>query len=194
MTSIEQIALELYTGGRLILQRLPIEMMREDIHSSLSKFCHLPVNEITDIFADTPAHHIRYLYARGWLPEQFQHWDARRASLCSPDRPVVVILDVMAATSMLCAAPQCCAWAGGVRLPLEPIIKLARSEAEIRIGERIYQDLVSDQRYPIPPGVRVGIEISTRRVFRRRPDAPPEHLAAEALDSGLLYLRTWGDP
>ena len=78
-------------------------------------------------------------------------------------------------------------------MPLEPVIQLARSEEQIQAGERVYRELLHSG-VTIPTGERVGIELATRRVFRRRSDAQPEQLAAEQLDAGLLYLRTWGVP
>ena len=109
MTSAEQVALELFSGSVLVLQRMPIRMTEAEIYAALAAACHLPIDAAEDILAPSPEGRIRLIHAHGWLPERFHGWDARRASLCGPNRPAVVILDVMAATSILRAAPQCCA-------------------------------------------------------------------------------------
>lgn len=193
MTSLDQILLELQTGARMILQRLPLTLTDAEIHEKLSN-AERPVDVIHDITAPSPLDRVRLLTARGWLPERFAGWDRRRHALCSPERPVVVVLDVVAAASVLQAAPQCCSWAGGVRLPLEPIIQLARTDEQIAVGARVYRNLYSENPDRLPAGERVAIDIGTGRVFRRRRDAQPERVAAESLDGGLVYLCAWGEP
>lgn len=184
----ERVALELLAGTRLILQRVPRGASAEAFADALSALTGRSVERVQE---PTPAEgHLRLLDARGRTPEQVAGWDAVRAEVATADAPLVVLVDVLAADSLQAAAPHFVSWAGGARLPVDPGVRPARSEAEVQLGESwLRRILAADPTLAARhAGQTVAIDLFSGRVFVPRPDALALDQAQERLDEGVVYV------
>lgn len=175
-TSMEQVALELAAGRIVVLQRVPPQLTALAAMEELAQYTGQPAP-------------VRLIDARGWLEDRFIGWDIRRAVLASEASPLVVLLDVLATRSILTAAPQTCSWAGGVRMPVEKVVRLARSPSEIALGKtRLSEWMDAEPGWKTHLGEPVAIDLGSGRVFWGRELASPLAVAREYLDEGIVYM------
>ncbi|MFH1466908.1 MAG: hypothetical protein ABIO70_21165 [Pseudomonadota bacterium] len=182
MTSVDLVAAEIRAGALMVLQRVPRNCTAACIAAAL------PGGVAVDAPAPPMPNQVRVFDAR--LVRDFSDWDRRRAELGTPDSPLVVLLDVVSARTLLRAAPQACSWAGGVRLPAERTVRGARSEEELTLGARaLVRALQENPEFSeAHAGLSVGVDILSERLFVGRRDAGILDLARENLDEGIVYL------
>lgn len=188
------VALDVSGGALVVLQRVPrsttaesmARRLREELGSEV-RVVHSP-----EAVADAA---VRVLDGRSLRHDTFARWDQMRPTLARPGSPLVVLLNVEATRALLQAAPHVASWAGGVRLPAEPIIAETRTPAQREAGRLAFaRALQADPTLRIrAQGRSVGVVIGSGRTFIMRPDAHIEDQARSELDEGLIYISRVGD-
>lgn len=195
MDTVDTVSLALATDAIAVLQRVPRGALADEFAARIAKATGRPIRLVE---SPTPPvlGEIRVLDGRKIPPGGFEDWDEHREELATPEAPLVVMLDVVSARQLLREAPHVASWAGGIRLPVEALVRPAASVQERRMGRNAlsrvlheHPELVSER-----DGEIVGVEIGSDRLFLQLPDTSPLQRARLELDEGMIYLVRLGDP
>ena len=189
MWDVASVVLELQAGQPLILQRVRRAVTAESAARSLSTALGSPVQVVNSPWEPGEAG-CRVMDARRAGEASFDDWDVRRATMTTPDRPLVVLLDVVTSTWLLVAAPHVASWAGGVRLPTPPSVRPALSDDEIKVGERLLREALAES-----PGLAAelvgrtfAVDLASGRIFVPRLTTSALELARDAMDEGVVWM------
>jgi hypothetical protein len=187
MRSVDRVALAL-NGSPVVLQRVPRPTRSEEFAVELEAITGRPARSVDGV-AIVPRV-IRVLDGRTRDAANFETWDRDRASLASEESPLVVLLDVASAALVARAAPHFTSWASGIWMPAEDVVRPARSDDEVALGEAtLRRALEEDPAFrDAHRGEFVGVDLLTGRLFAPKPDGGAIAAAKEQLDEGLLYL------
>lgn len=191
MTTLELLALSVEHTGGVLLQRVPRALRLEECVRSLTEQLGRPAQAVPDASPPRPGV-VRVLDARQAPVASFARWDQTREALITPDSPLVILLNANSAADLLRHAPHLASWAGGVRLPREPEVRAAQSEAELATGQRMVRRLLSarpELREDLE-GIVFGVDLATERLFRGAEGYPALHQARDLMDQGIVYLTT----
>lgn len=189
MVEAAPIAIELQAGQPLILQRVRRAVNAEALAASLAAQAGEDVHVVATPW-EACAAGPRVMDARRALEADFDDWDVRRATLATPERPLVVLLDVVTSTWLLVAAPHVASWAGGVRLPVPPSVRPALSEEEIGAGKRQLRDALAESPGLAAElaGLTFAVDLASGRIFKPRPSTSALELARDAMDEGVVWV------
>jgi hypothetical protein len=182
MNLTERVALEVLSGAPLILQRVGRGVGAEEFAGRLGSALQGAVRVATTW---DDGRDVAVIDARMTPPEVFAGWDARRPTLVPAGACRVLLLDAASAAMLLSRAPHLGSWAGGVCLPEPDLVRPARTEEELRIGGRLFDEWV---RRGGRRGERVGIDLQTGRAFTRTSDGSVFDVAREHLDEGVIFV------
>jgi hypothetical protein len=135
--TLDAIAIELLAGAPWVLQRISRAWSVPALLRAISARLGAALPQVEGPFTALP---LAACDAR--MIADFTDWEPRRALPAETQR--LVLLDAASGDRLLQQAPQFASYAGGVRLPLDPAIRVARTRAEEKIGEDAFARALSE--------------------------------------------------
>ncbi len=189
MTTVDQIALLIRANLPVILQRVPRWFTAEQVAAELTALLERTTQVVSDPLGLNPPT-VRILDGRQMTEREAQRWEIGRASLGTPDSPLVVLLDAASARVVLRTAPHVTSWAGGVQLQVEHTVRPTQTEQERRLGNNAFSRVRKESRELLETflGYTIGVDLGTERIFVPTLAASALDAAREELDEGLIHM------
>lgn len=187
MTTAEAVALSLQAGLPVVLQRVARATSAQGFVHELQALLGTPCAVVQAPIDRAPVG-VRVLDARQASRDTFLAWDHQRARLGDASSPLVVLLDAASGRTLLQVAPHLSSWAGGVRLPVEPLVRTARSDQELRLGQNALRRVLHERPELRQEDAPIGVVLGSDRVFVGLPEVSPLAQARDELDEGTVYV------
>lgn len=190
LTTNEMVSWLVRSGHPLILQRFSRTVTADSTARTLAELLDRPACVVTEATQKVEGQ-TRVLDARMFPAERFKAWETMRAKMADSGSPLIVMLDMVSGRTILSAAPHIVSWAGGVRLPVERLVRTVDTEAEIDLGRRALRNalLAAPEFGRRNLGVTVAVDAVSEQLFEPRADATALQRAREELDEGLVLLK-----
>lgn len=166
----------------VVLQRVPPRTTDRAFATRLAEVTGREVRVVEQPLPVLPGL-IRVLDARALAAGSFRAWQADREGLGTADAPLVVLLDVRAGRLLLEEAPHLASWAGGVRMPMEPVVRTTESKQERQLGENALARIFAAPGAQDPTGLADSRCRSRNRAAFCSPSGP-ERLSARPRRAG----------